>query len=283
MRIALLLSWVAVVIAFFSFSDGKRGVYILPAVPALALVAAPYLLELSQHRSVQRAMYAVALAIGLLCASASTALLLAGERRAALIGDYGLDPLAPMVLIAAAVIALALFASPRRGMLAYCSALAAILLVVGFWVNPAMNASRSGAQFVQRVERLADPTRELGWVACKEQYLLELHRPIVHFGHARWREAAQEASDAARWLNDDPLRQLIVDAHARELCFSNASAKPLGSANRRQWFLVQGDADPRCVREGNSRAVFAYTPPSPSGGDVPRQSGGQSPIRAAQR
>ena len=37
LRIALLSSWIVLVVLFFSFSTGKRGVYVLPAVPAFAL------------------------------------------------------------------------------------------------------------------------------------------------------------------------------------------------------------------------------------------------------
>jgi 4-amino-4-deoxy-L-arabinose transferase-like glycosyltransferase len=40
-RLLLLLGWVLLVVLFFSLSSGKRKVYILPALPALALAAAP--------------------------------------------------------------------------------------------------------------------------------------------------------------------------------------------------------------------------------------------------
>jgi 4-amino-4-deoxy-L-arabinose transferase-like glycosyltransferase len=40
-RLLLLLAWVALVVLFFSLSSGKRRIYIYPAVPALALAAAP--------------------------------------------------------------------------------------------------------------------------------------------------------------------------------------------------------------------------------------------------
>jgi 4-amino-4-deoxy-L-arabinose transferase-like glycosyltransferase len=42
-RLLLLLGWVTLVVAFFSLSSGKRSLYIYPAVPALALAAAPSL------------------------------------------------------------------------------------------------------------------------------------------------------------------------------------------------------------------------------------------------
>ena len=111
-----------------------------------------------------------------------------------------------------------------------------MLLVVSFWVNPAMNDVRSGSAFIARLERTADPDDELGLVAFKEQYLLNMHRPIVHFGHARWREADQEAADAALWLSIKPSRQLVVSDYARGYCFGQAQVKPLGTANRIDWY-----------------------------------------------
>ena len=40
-RLLLLLGWIVLFVAFFSLSSGKRSLYIYPAVPALALAAAP--------------------------------------------------------------------------------------------------------------------------------------------------------------------------------------------------------------------------------------------------
>ena len=40
-RLLLLIGWVALVVTFFSLSSGKRSLYVYPAVPALALAAAP--------------------------------------------------------------------------------------------------------------------------------------------------------------------------------------------------------------------------------------------------
>jgi 4-amino-4-deoxy-L-arabinose transferase-like glycosyltransferase len=48
-RYLLLLGWIALVVLFFSLSSGKRKVYVYPAVPALALAAAPLLPWLRQR------------------------------------------------------------------------------------------------------------------------------------------------------------------------------------------------------------------------------------------
>ena len=42
-RVWLPLAWVLLVLVFFSLSPGKRGVYIMPALPALALASLPFL------------------------------------------------------------------------------------------------------------------------------------------------------------------------------------------------------------------------------------------------
>jgi 4-amino-4-deoxy-L-arabinose transferase-like glycosyltransferase len=45
-RLLLLVGWIGLVVAFFSLSSGKRNLYVYPAVPALALAAAPTLIAL---------------------------------------------------------------------------------------------------------------------------------------------------------------------------------------------------------------------------------------------
>jgi hypothetical protein len=140
--------------------------------------------------------------------------------------------------------------------------LTAALLTVSYWVNPTMNSARSGAAFIQRVEQIDDPNAELGFVGFKEQYLLNVHRPIVHFGHARWREADQEAADAALWLSGSERRQLVVNDYALELCFRDAKAQTLGMANRSEWFIVRGEPSAECVARGNPAALYRYAPPS---------------------
>ena len=65
--------------------------------------------------------------------------------------------------------------------------------------------------------------------------MLNAHREIVHFGHARWREADQEMADAALWLSGKPGRQLVINDDARAACFRDVPAQSLGAANRSEW------------------------------------------------
>lgn len=265
LRIALLASWIVLVVLFFSISSGKRGVYVLPAVPAFALLCAPYLAQVAGRRGAQRALFVLAAIVSGLCGAAWIYLSVRADKLADIMTYYDIDPRWHLAAIAIASAAACTIARPRRGFLAYAGMLATTLLIVSFWVNPQLNEERSGAAFAARIERTADPRQELGLVAFKEQYVLTARREIVHFGHARWREADQEMADAALWLSGKPGRQLVINDSARSACFPNAPVQALGNANRSEWFLVREGADPSCVARGKPGAAHYYLPPGPGG------------------
>jgi 4-amino-4-deoxy-L-arabinose transferase-like glycosyltransferase len=74
-----LLSWVAVSLVFFSLSSGKRGLYLLPAFPAMALICADSLLRhLSGRSRLPRPLAAGAAVMALLLAAVGLEALLAG-------------------------------------------------------------------------------------------------------------------------------------------------------------------------------------------------------------
>lgn len=261
LRIMLLVAWMALVILFFSVSSGKRGVYVLPAVPAFALACAPYLRELAQRRAAQRLLFGIVVFIAAVTALAVPYLLVNPGKRSEVISSYSLDPLGPLVAIAITASLACALATPRRGFAAFGGALGAVLLIVSVWIYPQMNDVRSGKAFVERVDRVADPNAPLGFVAFKEQYLLQMRRPVVHFGHARWREGQQETMDAARWLAQSPTHQLVVNRASFDQCFKASDHTFIGRANRSDWFLVRGAADEQCVRGGMQNLAHEYQPP----------------------
>ncbi|MDZ7768122.1 MAG: hypothetical protein U5K38_03085 [Woeseiaceae bacterium] len=61
----LLGGWILLVLLFFSLSDGKRSVYILPALPALALLAAPHLPMILARRGAERVLFTLAILLAL--------------------------------------------------------------------------------------------------------------------------------------------------------------------------------------------------------------------------
>jgi len=262
-REGLLLGWILLVVLFFSASPGKRGVYVLPALPAFALAAGPFLADLWARRGVQRALFWLAALVPLLSAAAVAYLgLLRPDKMAELAERYDVTSLAPLGLVAVAGGAVLAWLRPGRGALAWAAVLALVTWIQGLWINPMINGARSGRDFVATVEQAASPSSELGFLAYREQYLLYLTRPITNFGHRRvLREGEQEVDDGARWLNAAPGRELVVDDERRQQCFASAPAKSLGHANRRDWFLVAAPADPACAERGDPEAVLVYVPP----------------------
>ena len=226
LRIALPLCWVVIVIVFFSLSTGKRGVYVLPAVPALAFISAPYLQETLQLRSAQRTLFVVPALLSLLFTLGAAYFTFIPLQRSAIMAEQGIDPVGPLSAMAGGAALICAWARPARGALAFSSTIAWLVVIVSFWITPVINDVRSGKSFVSRLEQQASPSAELGLYAFKEQYVLMINRTIVHFGHARWQEREQEIADAAAWLASGQNRQLVINEWARERCFVRISAKP---------------------------------------------------------
>lgn len=261
-RVLLPLAWIVLVLVFFSASPGKRGVYIFPALPALALLSGEWLKNLAQQRGVQRAGAIFSTFVVLVCAAVFVFLTwIKPERTAELIEKAGANILPPLAVISIlGAIVLAVFKA-RRGLLATAWVMSIVWLVFSVVISPRINGGRSASGFVAKLEAAADPARELGLVGYKEQFLLYLKRPIVNFGHARWREGPAETYDAARWLNEAPNRQLMVNENQLNPCFAPASqATEVGSSSGDRWFLVSAPASVECARQGSADKVFQYRP-----------------------
>jgi 4-amino-4-deoxy-L-arabinose transferase-like glycosyltransferase len=258
-RVWLPLAWTILTTFFFSLSTGKRGVYLFPALPGAVLAAAPYLQELYQRKGVGRASLALG---GVLILGALGALIAAvsgahfRETLTKSVGDYLTPLISFLVLGAGAWIACAV----RRPVLAWPAVFASLALVVSYTVLPNMDGERSTRTFMQQVLAKVPQGTDLAVAGYKEQFLLYLDRPIVNFGHARWREGMQETYDAAAWLNARPGRVLLLPASSLEPCFSQTPRQDAGEASGDRWVLVTGKADEICAAKGRTDRAIEYRP-----------------------
>ncbi len=265
-RVWLPLAWVLLTLLFFSLSTGKRGVYLFPALPGAVLAAAPYLPGLFQRRGVQRAGIALG-ALLVVCALAALAVdaFGGGKLRAQLV-DVGIESLAPIVTFAV-LGALALVLTVwKRPLLAWPAVLSALALVYSYQITPRIDGERSARTFVEHVLALVPQGTDFAVTGYKEQFLLYLDRPVVNFGHARWREGAQEGYDAAAWLNAAPGRVLLAPEADVQTCFEHASRRPAGESSDDKWVLVSGRAEESCSSKGDSHRALRYVPPVLAGG-----------------
>ena len=253
-RFWLLLGWSAVVLLFFSASPGKREVYIFPMLPALCVAAAPLLLALMQRVAVRRTLFAYLLVLALMaCVLAVSALLgsttwahrLADQRG---IGDDTMQVFLLWLLgFGVAVFALLSWARLRQVGAALVLATAALWLVYGIGLAPALDADSSARGLMQRVGQHLGPDAQLGMVAWREQNLLQADRPVTDFGFKQSWEA--QWAEAGSWLAADPERRwLFVLDKAMSPCVDRARVVDIGVSNRNRWMLVPGQAwKPGCV------------------------------------
>jgi 4-amino-4-deoxy-L-arabinose transferase-like glycosyltransferase len=261
-RTALLLAWIVLVVVFFSLSSGKRGVYVLPAVPALAVATAPYVPALLAQRRLATLAFALVLAAS--AAAAGAAAYLHWRAPAMLTARLdGFEDSAAALLLPFAVFGLVTIAAlrPRRGLAALSAFLLGVWPLLGFVVWPQLDAARSGRLIMERAYEMLPANAELGLVAQKETLLLHARGPATNFGHRRLDED-QERFDAARWLAADARRYLIIRADARLPCFSRVPATSLGFAHSIEWELVPHlAADPECAAKGHAEHAIPYRAP----------------------
>ncbi|MBD8525243.1 ArnT family glycosyltransferase [Pseudomarimonas arenosa] len=253
LRYWLLLGWALLVLLFFSASSGKREVYIFPALPALALAAAPLLPGLLRLRGVRWTLRiyigVVSLLGGLLAVGGwveAPAVLKLTERRALDAADLQRLLLGFALLSGSGLIALIASRGRRIGTSLFGFTVM-VWISYGLLLGPALDASSSGKQLMAEVGERLPAEAELGIVDLKEQLLLQADRPVQDFGYRQ--PLAAQWVGAVEWLNHAPQRRwLLVRKADLPDCLSTARLQPLGRANRVEWSLLPGhELAPSCA------------------------------------
>jgi 4-amino-4-deoxy-L-arabinose transferase-like glycosyltransferase len=246
-RILLPLGWMVLVLLFFSASAGKRDVYILPMLPMLALITAPYLEAMLATRWL-RALCALFLAVigGGMLALGAYALLTHPPFAAKLAYDRGFDGPADslwwmcIVIGIAQWLMLAVFRLRRVGW-AIAGGMLTLWMVCGLWAFPLLNGSSSASELMANVRAHLGPHDEIALVDWKEQNMLMLNHPAVDFGFSA--PTSQQFAQAAQWQVAAPAtRWLFVQEPAMGHCVNRSKAIDMGHANRRDWWLFKADA-----------------------------------------
>ena len=241
-RFLLPLGWIVLVLLFFSFSPGKRDVYILPALPMTALALAPLLPGLLRQRGVRMAVLALTLllATGLIVAAA---LAIHGHPAWTARIELSLDPQIWWLLLGIGVAGLliAAFTRLRRAPLGWLLFAFALWVMYGLWGYPMLNGDRSARDVMMHARSIAGPDATIGLIAWKEQNLLMAQGPVAEFGFLKpW---PQQYADAISWLQQDPAHRWIFSLdEAMGTCVDRHHAVHVGHANRREWWMFRADA-----------------------------------------
>ncbi len=253
-RIMLPLVWSLMLLVFFSFPSGKRDVYLMPALPMVALALAPYLPDLIVAKWLRTTAFALALLGGTLFAAIGL-LALSGHPPHAiqrLVEQRDMGELKNMlwtmlIAVGAVFLIAAAWFRPRGGVHALLIGICALWLAWSLWAYPLLNDSSSAGGLMRKVGATIGPDAELGMVAWKEQNLLMVDRPARDFGFGQ--PTPQQYADAVHWQAQAPQKRwiFILDT-AMGSCVDRARAIPIGHANRRDWWLFRhDDVVPGCV------------------------------------
>lgn len=278
LRVWLPLMGALLIVVFFSLSPGKRGVYVLPALPLLVIGLSPLLPGLSRRLNLAR------LAFGL-CVLLSSIFLLA-----AILGVFGLPALTHLAekeglvpwgwwgLLGGSGIALCVWLMPRGGLLALGTWLIIFWGLWGTWGARLMDPVRNPAVLMSQVaershfEALAIPD-------FREQYILQAQQPVWHFGY-KTPDDAQFAGLFA-WLKAAPESRwtlLTPKVLARNTCLDATQAIDLSEPDE-HWALLPGTAALACV--GEAAAAPLYLAPTSISDEAARLIG--LPVRHAPR
>ena len=246
-RVLLPLGWTLLILIFFSIPVGKRDVYLMPAIPMVALAMAPYLEEMAASRWLRNTAFAIALIGGVIVVGAGLWALLghspAAERfiEQRELDDLGHRVWGMIIAIGAAFVLAAAWFRPRRGIHALLAGIAALWLIWSFVSYPLLNDSSSAKGVMRRAREVVGPDKEIGLVAWKEQNLLMAEGPVRDFGFVLpW---DKQLTEAIEWQAGNPERRpifILQDAMGR--CIDRDKSRLIGHANRREWWLVPREA-----------------------------------------
>lgn len=263
--VLLLLSWILLVLVFFSISDGKRSLYIFPAAPALALAAGFHARSLLKRTSVQRVVVTFLAIISLALVAVSMYALMNPH----LVETWTTDRIttlksgASLLAVGLLMVATVLICRRRRVLAGYPTAMAIFWIGTSMLVAPSLDATRSGRGLIQQLDSQVGREVEMGFVGWPEQFLLQWDKPVTHFGFRR-DDQESETADSIRWLTASPNRRILLPERWLAPCFSGADVIAVGRAHRRNWIVAsRSSVLPGCspARDDEPQLVVEYIPP----------------------
>ena len=250
-RFLVPLGWVLLVFVFFSIPSGKRDMYILPALPMLALALAPLLPGILRRPNAQRLLLGFVLVFSLAALGAGLAMLLGDpgfERRFMEGRDaHVADGLAWMfAAIGGFGLGSTLWCGRRRAHAALVAMLTGLWLLYSLVGAPLLNDGSSSRGLMRDVGAAIGPAAELGLVGWREQQLLMADRPAADFGFKR--DVALQFADGVRWQRTRPRARwlLVEEGQGLPACIDRARARDMDVANGRRWWLLDAEATRGC-------------------------------------
>jgi 4-amino-4-deoxy-L-arabinose transferase-like glycosyltransferase len=263
--IPVLLGWIALVIVFFSLSPGKRGVYLLPALPMLALILAPLLSSQKPAGWFPPLLTGVQFLLGIALMAVGVLAWNDHPRLVEKVADYSTDPAklheaGTFVFVIGLAWLITLFGFWRsRALGRLFLAMMITWLLLGTWGYRILEPLRTPRNVLAAAEQHIPPGGQLGMIDFREQFLLFSKRDFTHFSFFTGRE--QENRNAWLWMSETEDSYLLVADQIELPCFTKEGAIPVGTAHRDSYLLLTDEQmNPSCAPPDK---VKRFTTPEP--------------------
>ncbi|MCC2617076.1 glycosyltransferase family 39 protein [Aestuariibacter halophilus] len=235
LRTLLPLGFTLLLVVFFSLSPGKRGVYVLPALPMLTLALAPFYEEITASRWFRRLLWSLCVVLALVLLVLGLGGLFDAAFAIKLAAKHDISPWAMLTTVGGLGLVAALYTRKRLPLATWPMVISILWLIYSTWGYMLLGAVKTPKPVFQQLSEMLPDTRAIGLVNFSEQFILFSPHPVTHFGYhtpeqQQWRAAWQ-------WLQNDHQVIIASDETAPE-CFSLNNAVDLGFAHRAHWYAL---------------------------------------------
>ncbi len=259
-RILIPLGWVLLVLIFFSISPGKRGVYILPALPMLALIASPYVTEIVKRNGFSRLITVIISALSLVLLTAGIAGLTGVEKLLTLQEKFEVTPWWWFIFTGSCGLVTVLFVRGKNTPLRWPVFISLLWVSWSTWGYVLLENVKTPVNIYDNIRAHHGDNIEVGLVDFAEQFILFSPYPVTHFGFHTPTE--KQLAKAYEWLEDNPSRFVLTSKNnLKGLCFDSEKAEPAGYAHRNEWVLLSSDSKlGQCTISAEGIPEYHYRP-----------------------
>ncbi len=234
-RALSLLAWVLLVLVFFSLSPGKRGVYILPALPGFVIACSAGLIQFrkSLFANLIPLVAIIILSILLICLPLACNFTNYDCKN---ISDEVSNLYILISVLGTIGLSIAALTRQRNSAIGIFVFVMTYWFLMGWWGYPNLNKIKSERYIVEKTVSIIGHDAELGFVAWREAFMLYTDRSIKDFGFSK--PIKKQAKEAKQWLTQKNNRWLLIRESSLECCFNTYNAIHIGTHERRNWYLI---------------------------------------------
>ncbi|WP_422121162.1 ArnT family glycosyltransferase [Neptunicella marina] len=234
-RIILPLGWIVLLLLFFSISPGKRGVYILPALPMLCLISAPYLDQLLKAKWPARLLSGFIVVLSVLLVAVAIAGIYGVPKAIKLAEKYDAEPWSMLLAIGACGLCVTLLCLRKSIIYKWIGFISILWAIYSTWGYQLLNPVKTPKNIYQNMAVVVPEGAEVALIKTAEQFLLFTPYKITHFGY----HTPQELQLAAAWRWQQTNQQYILtDRDGASDCYDMEQGLDVGWAHRVHWVVL---------------------------------------------